>query len=230
MTHRNIAPRTLHHVDPAEHFGIEVRPISTPCVIDYAERPYGDQLRYNTRKWTLTRSCIEAWKAQTRTASRSQYDLFAATGDSKRRDAEVAIGLVEDILTVELPKAVATARREWEAEHPRVKFNATFASFAAFYAALDIRRHLEVGAVRSHLDALYLPLRAYSHNEWPVEKLGFTPVTAAQRVVEKAARAAKTAARKAANLAQTKVEQQAEADRLEANARARGRRGIGVAR
>lgn len=230
MTHRNIAPATLFHIDPAEHFGVEVKRTGKTCVADYRERPYTDQLRYNTQKWELTESIIEAWKQQTRASARSQYDLFADTGDSRRQDAEAAIKAVVDILKVELPRAIATARRDWETEHPRTKFNPSYSSFAAFFEALHSRRYREVGAVRGHLDDLYLPLRAYSHNEWPVEKLGLSPVTLAEREQEKAARKAKSAATKARKTAEAQAANQAEAERLEANVKAGPRRRIGSGR
>lgn len=224
MTHKNIAPATLHHIDPTEHFGVEVKTTGKTCVADYRERPYTDQLRYNTRKWALTEQIIAAWKQQTRAESKSQYDLFADTGDARRRDAELAIKAVEDILRVDLPRAIATARREWLANgHSEKSFNPSYSSFAAFFDALDSRRHREVGAVRGHLDDLYLPLRAYSHNEWPVERLGFTPVTLAEREAAKATSAAESAARRATKLAHTKAEQRAESDGYVARERERRR-------
>jgi len=217
MTHKNTASALLHHIDPAERFGIEVKPTRSTCVADFRERPYPDQLRYNERKWAITEQCIESWKEEVRASSVSMFDIFGdSLGDSRRRDAEIAIAVVEDILAVELPRHIATRKREWDAEHDPRKFRPSYAKFEAFFDALDSRRHRETGAVRGHLDDLYLPLRAYSNNQViPVEKLGFVPVSLTDREAWTAQKRADKAARDAERTAKLQAEKAATAQRLE---------------
>lgn len=211
MTHKDLAPATWQadQADALDRLGIHPEPLGEELLADLEERrawnrtAYRHLLRYNQRKRELAEPAIENWLAD------RPFDFEVVT-------------LVREALD-SIPERVADAEIEWYREEhknraasPKYKvrtFEPSFAWFPALFAALRVAKARARGEVLAEIKKLADPLTAFASNRLPVEALGFTPVSIKEL---KARTAAKTAARRAKKLAQTKATQQAEADCIEA--------------
>jgi len=234
MAHEDISSPMFqaNRIDPLVRFGIKIEPRNEECVGDWEARAYdddcyGDQKAYNRAKWAATELVIAEWKKEV-TNSRSMYDLFVDRDPAN--SAIEAIELLDSVLE-RIPAFVQDRRVDWHRTNGKRQFEPSYWQFKALFDILGTEIATATGATKKALAELHEPLTAWSNNStYSVEKLGFIPITAAQRVQHRAAAKAekdeKAAERRSAKANQARAEHAASADELLANVRARKRGSI----